>query len=36
MRYFPGPLTGDRLRITIGTDEQMATLLAALDEMAQA
>ena len=36
VRYFPGPLTGDRLRITIGTDEQMATLLAALDEMAQA
>lgn len=35
VRYFPGPLTGDRLRITIGTDEQMATLLAALDEMAQ-
>ena len=36
VRYFPGPLTGDRLRITIGTDEQMATLLAALDEMARA
>ena len=36
VRYFPGPLTGDGLRITIGTDEQMATLLAALDEMAQA
>ena len=31
VRYFPGPLTGDRLRITIGTDAQMATLLAALD-----
>ena len=30
VRYFPGPLTGDRLRITIGTDEQMKTLLAAL------
>jgi len=31
VRYFPGPLTGDRLRITIGTDEQMKALLAALD-----
>ena len=31
VRYFPGPLTGDRLRITVGTDEQMKTLLAALD-----
>ena len=31
VRYFPGPLTGDRLRITIGTDEQMETLLSALD-----
>lgn len=30
VRYFPGPLTGDRLRITIGTDAQMKTLLAAL------
>ena len=36
VRYFPGPLTGERLRITIGTDEQMATLLAALDEISQA
>lgn len=26
VRYFPGPLTGDRLRITVGTDEQMAEL----------
>ena len=33
VRYFPGPLTGDRLRITIGTDEQMAILLGALDEL---
>ena len=32
VRYFPGPLTGDRVRITIGTDEQMKTLLAALDD----
>jgi len=30
VRYFPGPLTGNRLRITIGTDAQMKTLLAAL------
>ncbi len=36
VRYFPGPLTGDRLRITIGTDEQMAALLAALDAEAKA
>ena len=32
VRYFPGPLTGDRLRITIGTDGQMKTLLEALDD----
>jgi histidinol-phosphate aminotransferase len=31
VRYFPGPLTGERLRITVGTDEQMDRLLAALD-----
>ena len=31
VRYFPGPLTGDRLRITIGTEEQMKKLLSALD-----
>ena len=30
VRYFKGPRTGDRLRITIGTDDEMATLLAAL------
>ena len=30
VRYFPGPRTGDRLRITIGTDTEMDTLLAAL------
>ena len=35
VRYFPGPLTGDRLRITIGTDEQMKTLVAALDDIAR-
>ena len=32
VRYFPGPLTGDRLRITIGTDGEMKTLLDALDD----
>ena len=30
VRYFPGPKTGDRLRITIGTDGQMKKLLAAI------
>jgi histidinol-phosphate aminotransferase len=30
VRYFPGPATGDHLRITIGTDVQMDTFLAAL------
>ena len=30
VRYFPGPRTGDRLRITIGTDEQMDVFLAAV------
>ena len=30
VRYFKGPRTGDRLRITIGTDVQMDTLIAAL------
>ena len=33
VRYFPGPRTGDRLRITIGTETDMATLLAALEEL---
>jgi histidinol-phosphate aminotransferase len=33
VRYFPGPLTGDRLRITIGTDAQMKKLLRALDAL---
>ena len=33
VRYFPGPLTGERLRITIGTDGQMETLLKAVDEL---
>jgi len=30
VRYFPGPATGDYLRITIGTEEQTDKLLAAL------
>jgi len=33
VRYFNGPKTGDRLRVTIGTDTQMNKLLAALKEM---
>ena len=33
LRYFKGPKTGDRLRITIGTDSQMNKLLKALDEL---
>ncbi len=33
LRYFPGPETGDRLRITIGTDAEMDALLAALAEL---
>ncbi len=33
LRYFPGPETGDRLRITIGTDADMDALLAALAEL---
>ena len=33
LRYFKGPKTGDRLRITIGTDPQMNKLLKALDEL---
>ena len=27
VRYFPGPKTGDRLRITVGTDAEMKKLL---------
>ncbi|MFA4944661.1 MAG: histidinol-phosphate transaminase [Lentisphaeria bacterium] len=30
VRHFPGPRTGDRLRITIGTDAEMAELLRVL------
>ena len=31
VRYFSGPKTRDRLRITIGTDDQITTLLKAID-----
>ena len=34
VRYFKGPKTGDRLRITIGTDPQIRKLLKALDALA--
>ncbi len=30
VRYFPGPATGEYLRVTIGTDEQMEAFLRAL------
>ena len=33
VRYFKGPRTGDRLRITVGTPSQMDALLAALAEL---
>lgn len=33
VRYFPGALTGDRLRITIGTDAQMRKLVAVLKKL---
>ena len=33
VRYFPGPRTGDRLRISIGTDADMAEFLSAIDEI---
>ena len=33
VRYFPGPRTGDRLRITIGTEADMSALTAALAEL---
>ncbi|MCR5752929.1 MAG: aminotransferase class I/II-fold pyridoxal phosphate-dependent enzyme [Kiritimatiellae bacterium] len=33
VRYFKGPKTGDRIRITIGTDKQMDTLTRAIDEL---
>lgn len=33
VRYFPGPRTGNHIRITIGTDEQMDAFLAAWREV---
>ena len=33
VRYFTGPKTGDRLRVTIGTDAQMKRLLSALSQI---
>ena len=33
VRYFKGPKTGDRLRITVGTDTQTKKLLKAIDEL---
>ena len=33
VRYFSGPKTADRIRITIGTDTQMRKLLTALDSL---
>ena len=33
VRYFPGPLTGDRLRITIGTPAEMKKLLSVLKKL---
>ena len=33
VRYFPGPRTGDRLRVTIGTDAEMDTFLSAVDTL---
>lgn len=33
VRYFPGPRTGEWLRITIGTEEETATLLCAIAEL---
>jgi len=33
VRYFSGPKTGDRLRVTIGTEQQMKKLLKAIDEL---
>lgn len=35
VRYFPGPKTGDRLRITIGTDAQMRKFLKVLKEVGE-
>ena len=34
LRYFPGPRTGEWIRITVGSDAEVDTLLAALDTLA--
>ena len=33
VRYFPGPRTGDRIRVTVGTDAETDALLAALSKI---
>jgi len=33
VRYFRGPKTGDRLRVTMGTEREMKKLLKAIDEL---
>lgn len=33
VRYFPGPRTGDRIRITVGTDSEVDRLIEAIDEI---
>lgn len=33
VRYFPGPVTGNRLRITVGTDAETDRLLAVLQDL---
>lgn len=35
VRYFPGELTGDYLRITVATDAEMTALLSSLDQIFQ-
>ena len=36
VRYFPGELTGEHLRITIATESEMTALLSSLDQIFQA
>lgn len=33
IRYFKGPKTGDRVRISIGTDAQMKRVLREIDDI---
>jgi histidinol-phosphate/aromatic aminotransferase/cobyric acid decarboxylase-like protein len=33
VRYFPGELTGDYLRVTIATEAEMTALLSSLDRI---